>query len=257
MTTKKKIDFMYALRTRFKKDIVTEFFPARNKSSKVIIMLGGLPGIPGSTRTMEWFAKKGYWVFRPRYRGTWESGGSFLKLSPEQDVLDVIDGLYKPFYSIWDGVRYSLTPKKIILMGNSFGGPAALLAGRDKRVDKVVAVSPVVDWQSDSRVEPLDWLGKVMKEAFGEGYRYSLKDWNKLKRGNFYNPVKHVDEIDGKKVFIIHAKDDDIVAFTPVKRFAKNTGSNLLLLKKGGHLGFSIFSKSKRVYKHLQIFLKR
>ena len=68
----------YASRTRFAKDIVTEFFPParKTKRQKVVIICGGMPGMPGSSYLLEFFSKKGFWVFNPRYRGTWESGGA-------------------------------------------------------------------------------------------------------------------------------------------------------------------------------------
>src|SRR3989344_271631 len=131
---------MHTLRTRFKKEIVTEFLPPRKKSSKVIILCSGMPSVPYKPDLMEFFSKKGYWVFYPRYRGSWESGGQFLKISPHQDIIDVIDSLPKGFKDAWGGKIYKVRPSKICLFGGSFGGPAAILASLDKRVNKVIAV---------------------------------------------------------------------------------------------------------------------
>ena len=142
---------MHTLRTRFKKEIVTEFLPPRKKSSKVIILCSGMPSVPYKPDLMEFFSKKGYWVFYPRYRGSWESGGQFLKISPHQDIIDVIDSLPKGFKDAWGGKIYKVRPSKICLFGGSFGGPAAILASLDKRVNKVIAVSPVVDWKAPSK----------------------------------------------------------------------------------------------------------
>jgi dipeptidyl aminopeptidase/acylaminoacyl peptidase len=246
---------MHTLRARFKKDIVAEFLPPRGRDTrKVIIFAGGMPTVPSKGSVLEFFSKKGYWVFFPRYRGSWESAGSFLKLSPERDIVDVIDQLPRGFISLWDGKKYKIKPRALYIFGSSFGGPAALLASRDPRVTKVVTASAVVDWRADSKIEPLDWLGTFTKEAFGEGYRFRDRDWKKLKTGKFYNPASHAREIDGKKVFMIHAKDDDLVLPRPVQKFAKETGAKLLMLKRGGHLGLSVCTRHA-IYKKIKKFL--
>lgn len=253
---------MHALRTRFKKDIVAEFLPPRlarskrphRKANRVIIFCSGMPSVPSKTALMEFFAKKGFWCFNPRYRGTWESGGKFLDRSPEKDILDVIDGLTKEFTSIWDGKKYRVQSPEVYIIGTSFGGAAALLVSRDRRVKKVVAISPVIDWRADSRIEPLDFLARLTKNAFGEAYRLARGGWQKLKKGKFYNPTMHAKNIDGKKTFVIQAKDDKYVLWRPAVKFAKETGAELLLLKKGGHLSSSIVTKPV-FYKKIKKFL--
>jgi len=245
---------MFTLRARFKKEILAEFLAPRRHSENVVIIYGGMPGLSSKRDLMDFFHKKGYWVFHPRYRGTWESGGKFLQKSPDQDVLDILEELPKGFTSIWDQVRYKVVPKKVYIVGVSFGGCTALMASRDPRVTKVIAVSPVVDWQAPSKEEPLDWLFGVVKEAFGGAYRMDKKDWNKLKSGKFYNPVNHIKEFKKEKIFIIHAKDDTVVRSKEVEKFAKKVGCKLVLLKKGGHLSSKIILR-KNMYKKIKLFL--
>ncbi len=66
---------MYTLRTRFAKDIVCEFLPPSRpqKLDKVVILADGMPSVPSKKSVLEYFSKKGFWVFHPRYRGAWES----------------------------------------------------------------------------------------------------------------------------------------------------------------------------------------
>jgi len=229
----------YPFRARFANDIIAEFFPSKNTSNKVIILCSGMPGMPNAKRIMQYISKKGYWVFLPRYRGTWESGGTFLDHSPHEDILDVVEGLSRPFTSIWDGVEYRIENPEIYVVGVSFGGPAAILCSMDDRVKKVVALAPVVDWtkEQESSTEPMDWLGGVVKDAFGEAYRFSREDWERLSNGKFYNPVDHSDNIEPEKLMIVHAKDDDVVLYEPVADFARKTKCQFITLKKGGHLG--------------------
>ncbi|MDO8516436.1 MAG: alpha/beta fold hydrolase [bacterium] len=253
---------MHALRGRFKKDIVAEFMvpkhlprPSHRRAGKVVILCDGMPTAWGSKPILNFFAKKGYWVFHPRYRGTWESGGKFLRHSPEKDILDVIDQLPRGFRDAWSGKKYRVKPEKIYIIGSSFGGAATLLASRDKRVTRVVAISPVTDWSVRSKAEPLPWLAKVTHEAFGEGYRGAQKDWKRLGKGNFYNPMSYADKIPGSKIMMIHAKDDESISWKPSAHFAKKTGAQLWLLKRGGHMGLGLVMQL-RFWKKIRVFLK-
>lgn len=239
-------------RTRFKKEIVCEFLlPAvvrhgklrRGKpsrlSQKVIILCSGMPSVPKNDAVMEFWSKRGFWVFCPRYRGTWESGGEFLKHSPHEDILDIIDELPKGFTELWSGEKYKVRPSELYIFGGSFGGSAAILSSRDARVTKAVAISPVIDWQAPSKDEPMDKLGAFLPKGFGNAYRFSPKNWTRLSRGEFYNPIDEADSIDGSKLLVFHAKDDRIVPYPPTKKFAQKTGAKLITIKRGGHFGIS------------------
>lgn len=223
-------------RTRFARDIVTEYYEPKRASSKVIIFCAGMPGMPNNQKLVEFYGKHGYWVFYPRYRGSWESGGKFLKISPHRDILDIIDQLPKGFTDAFSNKKIKIKPKEIFLLGGSFGGPAIILASQDKRVTKAVLRCPVVDWKAPSKDEPLDWLETFVREAFGEAYRFNHKDWLKLSNGKFYNPMAIANKVDGSKLFIIHAKDDPVVDYRSVKKFANQTGSKLVTLPRGGHI---------------------
>ena len=232
----------WAFRTRFKREIVAEFLPParRGKKQKVIILCDGMPGMPRKQPLMEFLAAKGYWVFYPRYRGAWESGGKFLQKSPHKDILDVIDELPKGVRELAFGKRFALKPDEIFVIGGSFGGAAAILASLDDRVKKVIANCPVVDWAILAKEERLETsnpnYAAYVREAFGNGYRLSDSNWRKLHGGKFYNPAHHVKEIDPAKIMMFHAKDDPYVPCRSVKKFADQTGVKLNLFARGGHL---------------------
>ncbi len=247
---------MHTLRTRFKKDIIAEFLPpARTtKKQRVVILCDGAPSVPSKRPLILELSKKGFWVFHPRYRGTWESDGLFLQRSLDKDILDVVSGISTGFVDLLNKTKYRLKPNQIILLGGSFGGPAQLIASIDKRIDKVVTFSPVIDWKKLGRDEPIPLLKKYFPDAYGHGYRTVKNGWNKLLSGKFYNPVKHVGKIDGKKIIIIHAKDDRSCPYNQSKLFAKQTSTKLVTLKKGGHLGASLILKP-RFYKIFDKFI--
>src|SRR5271168_5291759 len=117
-------------RTRFQRDIVTEFLPPAKvgKTQRAIVLCDGMPSIPRKQPLSEFLAAKGYWVFYPRYRGAWESGGEFLKRSPHEDILDVISGLSKEFRELAFGHKFRVSADEVFVIGGSFGGAAAILS---------------------------------------------------------------------------------------------------------------------------------
>lgn len=252
---------MYPHRERFAKDIVAEwyepYFGTKQKEAKgVMIICPGSPGLPGTGSLDRALAKKGYLTIRPSYRGTWESDGQFLKESPEKDIKDILDQLTSSWRltSLWSGVEYSYKPMPITLIGVSFGGPAALLLSGDQRVQKVITVAAVVDWTDESAEEPMDELSKRQKLVFGNGYRYDEKDWQRLARGEMYQPVTEEKNIDGKKILMIHAADDHVVLIGPARYFAQRIGVSWVELKTGGHISSSVITKW-RMWRRVQRFL--
>ena len=229
-------------RTRFRKQILTEFLPPARatKKQKVIILCDGMPSIPRKQPLAEWLAAEGYWVFYPRYRGAWESGGEFLDKSPHRDILDVVDGLSRGFQEMAFGKKFSVRPDEIFVIGGSFGGAAAILCSLDPRVKKVIANCAVVDWKILRESEKTETSNKsyasFIRDAFGVGYRLTQRNWNKLYSGKFYNPAYHVEQIDATKILMFHAKDDPHVPYASVKQFSDKTGIKLHSLRTGGHI---------------------
>jgi pimeloyl-ACP methyl ester carboxylesterase len=233
---------MGMLRTRFARDIVTEFLPpARSgKIQRAIILCDGMPSIPHKQTLAEFLSRKGYWVFYPRYRGSWESGGVFLERSPHLDILDVISGLSKEFREPAFGRRFRVSLDEVFVIGGSFGGAAAILSSLDPRVKKVIANCPVVDWgilRHEQKKETSNAsYAAYIRAAFGDGYRLSDKNWKKLSDGRFYSPSYHASEVTASKVMMFHAQDDPYIPYHSVQKFARLTGARLKLLRRGGHL---------------------
>ena len=169
-----------------------------------------------------------------------ESGGEFLRRSPHEDILDVIDELPRGLVENAFGRKFALTPDEIFVIGGSFGGAAAILSSLDSRVNKVVANCPVTDWAILDRSEKLETseenYAAYIREAFGNAYRLSDANWDKLRRGEFYNPWSRRAEIDARKVMIFHAMDDPYVPYEGSVRFAEGTGALLKTVRRGGHL---------------------
>jgi pimeloyl-ACP methyl ester carboxylesterase len=229
-------------RTRFKREIVAEFLPpARSiKRQQAIILCDGMPSMPRKQPLVEYLSRKGYWVFYPRWRGAWESGGQFLARSPHQDILDIVSDLPKGFRELAFGRKFRCSPEKIFVIGGSFGGAAAILSSLDPRITKVIANCPVVDWSILRKEQKKETsnpsYAAYIRAAFGNGYRLSARNWNKLRGGIFYNPEYHLKDLTPSKVLMFHAKDDPYIPWKLVDSFARRASIKLNLLPSGGHL---------------------
>ena len=196
--------------------------------------------MPRKQPLAQFLSQKGYWVIYPRWRGAWESGGRFLEKSPAQDLSDIIDELPRKIREAAFGKTFALSPDRIFVIGGSFGGTAAILASLDQRIAKVIANCPVVDWSILPRGQKKETsnpnYAAYIREAFGNGYRLSEKNWAKLGTGRFFNPARHVHELTASKILMFHAKDDPYIPWQSVESFASRSGIQLKLLARGGHL---------------------
>lgn len=245
-------------RTRFGSDIVAEFRPAPYESRKVAILLAGCPGYPMGKRDLSLLLhRKGFLVIIPAYRGTWESGGSFLEFPPSDDVEMIISQLPEGFVDLWSGGTYSMKDPEVYLFGGSFGGAAALIASKHPSVKKAVSISGVVDWaDQEHTVERLDVMAEYLPKAFGSAYRSSDPDaYMKLAKGDFYSPLREKASLDGSKLLFIHAKDDRIVHSAPAKALAAELGSRYVELKGDTHMGVGAAADPK-LWKHIERHLK-
>jgi dipeptidyl aminopeptidase/acylaminoacyl peptidase len=234
---------MHLKRARFANNIVAEFLPPRRPSNRVVIICDGLPSSPGKKRLVTWFARHGYWAFNLRYRGTWESGGSFLDHDPMQDVLDLIEGLPSGFKEAWSGETFKVSPEFIAVVGASFGGTTSLMASLDSRVNKVVALAPVIDWTYPSPDEPMDVLEQIINDGYGGAYRFLHDDWLKLSSGTFFQPKSQIAQFNPQKIFIAHALDDTMVPVAPTQKFVEEVGCRAKWFKTGGHLSSTVLMK--------------
>lgn len=232
-------------RTLFKKEIVCEFIVPKKKTNKVIIFATGTPGSPDKKELLSFYAQKGFWVFLPRYRGSWESKGEFLKYEPTKDIQDVIDSLSKGFYDLWSKENFVISNPEVYLCGASFGGPAVLLLSKHPLVKYVFANSPVIDWRVETPDEPVDKMEEYMRTGFAMGYRFKKGAYKRFKKGTFYNPIDQLERIDPEKVTIFHAKDDNLVSIQPLRELQKKVSINVIVIPRGGHFGASTFMKPR------------
>lgn len=246
-----------SIRTRFARDIVAEVFFPEKQTGKVAILAIGAPSGSSKKERLQFLARQGYVAVFPRYRGTWESDGYFLEHSPADDIRDVILELEKKKFviNVATGEVFPVKIKAVHLFGGSFGGPAVLMNTHLSIVKKVIAYSPVIDWSVEGEDEPFDEFVRYSCLGYGGAYRPKhTSDWQKLVRTDFYNPIAHVKTIDGKKVFIMHAKDDTNVPCDPVVPFAEKIGASYYIKPHGGH---HIKFEHQFLWKKVRAFLKK
>ncbi|OIP59349.1 MAG: hypothetical protein COZ29_01755 [Candidatus Moranbacteria bacterium CG_4_10_14_3_um_filter_45_9] len=237
----KKRGRTHPIRTVFARDIIADVFLPDRQTGKIAILAGGLPSSPSKNDVLQFLSASGYVAIFFRYRGSWESRGNFLKQSPTRDIKDIIDDLEgkKKIHDILLQTDISIRVSAFSLFGSSFGGPAVILNSGNPLVKKVIALSPVLDWQElEKSDEPLAPYVRFLEAGYPGAYRVkSPRDWKKLLRSDFYNPMTSDDPIIGKKILILHALDDTNVPFDAVIPFAHTTKATYYLKPHGGHFG--------------------
>ena len=250
-------DRKYPLRVRLAGEIVAEIVLPLRQTGKIAIVATGLPSSPSKGELLRFLASQGYVAVSPRYRGTWESGGVFLKHSPARDITDVIDSLASrsTLTDLATGELVSFRANTFHLFGFSFGGPAVILNSIHPLVKKVIAVSPVLDWKKEGEDEPFETHLSFVTAGFGGAYRLDhTRDWQKLLRPDFYNPFTQTEYIDGRKIFILHARDDRVVPCEPVFEFQAHTQATVYLKPHGGH---NLYLTHRFLWKKVTLFLSK
>src|SRR5258708_30558084 len=80
--------------SQFKNLYFTYLLSNLSLSKGTVVLLDGLPSNPSSKdELINKLSGLNYDVFFPRYEGTWESAGEFLKRSPGESIVEFINAL--------------------------------------------------------------------------------------------------------------------------------------------------------------------
>lgn len=163
--------------------------------------------------------------------------------NPLADISDVVEVIKSNNIQELFGLKtFAFKIKSISVIGTSFGGSVALSSSLLPEVQKVVALSPVIDFKTFNTKyseQNLKYLGEFILRAFTNVYRFSRENWTRLLNGEIIPAVEiDKDEI-SKKIFVIQCKDDESVNFNPVIDFSKKADLKYKLLPKGGHFSFA------------------
>ena len=205
---------------------------------KAIVFLLGLPGSPKEYEVFKYFKAKGFDIFLPRYEGTWESKGEFLKCAPSVAINELLSVL-ESGVMLNDGNIYKST--NIFVIGTSFGGGVALVL--DARNIKAVSVlSPVISFKNVNKIET---LGAYLSTKEKDNYRFVDTQWNKLICDTLYSPLTNM-SISPNKVQIIAGKDDDQIMWTEIEQFATDKGISNVDIENTGHITISRINEKQQ-----------
>ncbi len=89
-----------------------------------VVLLHGFPGNERNLDLAQALRRAGWNAFFFSYRGAWGSGGEFSFGNALEDVAAVVAALGEPEFA----KRYRVDPARIVLVGHSMGGAAALVS---------------------------------------------------------------------------------------------------------------------------------
>ena len=190
------------------------FFEPRGEGPKpTVILLHGIPGIEKNVDLALGIRDAGWNVLLFHYRGCWGSGGNYSVHTVPDDVIAAAD-----FLSELDTVD----PNRIVLVGHSLGGWAAILAGaRDERFTAICAIGAL----GDNSLFPLDdaeyaagyvpWLTNISAAELAE-------QWGSLPKT--HSPMEQVAKIAPRPFSIIHSEHDEPVPYSHAEAISKAAG---------------------------------
>jgi len=151
-----------------------------------VLLLHGLPGYEQNSDLAQSIRRAGWNVLIFHYRGLWGEGGSFSQASGIEDIAEAVRFLRDSA----NASRFRVDPKRLVVIGHSFGGfLAGYEASHDPAIAAVAMISPVnlgkinaspaeretrlKRWES--QLHPV--RGTTAAELFDEAAHHS-KDWD-------------------------------------------------------------------------------
>jgi hypothetical protein len=191
----------------------------------VIVLLPGFPSSNKYDTEMKLLFQRGFNVFFPRYKGTYQSKGSgksgFLGENIVQDLKEFISELKKgKAKSLWDNnlVEFSVGGN-IIIFGGSFSGAVACgLGAVDKDIRKIVLFSPVWDFKkhNESGDEQdlekfIGFVKRTYKNLYRIGFENISEEMSKFKE---CSPEFYLNRLAGNEtgVLVLHDPEDKTVS---------------------------------------------
>ena len=232
-----------SIRTRHKGILIQIYYCPKIKIKKAILFAYGLPGNPlnNGEPLVRNFIENNFVVVCPQYAGTYDSDGDF-NLNNSIESLNTAIDLFKTkkiFYPEEDLPGQDID--EVILCGGSFGASMVLMCASTKKdINKIISIALPLDWNKKEIKEHADFIEKLWK------YTHRVKEEN-LNTFLQMDLRKKVNDLDGKKLFLIHGKNDkDVDAGNSIFIYnalsKKEKTSNVLLLTEDEHMGCGILN---------------
>jgi esterase/lipase len=216
-------------------------FVLQDRIADAVIILPGFPGRNDFNELIELFYDRGYHVFVPRYRGTFQSLGEFLSKSPVDDLIMFMRNLDKGFAkSLWDMKKLNFKVNKKILVSSSFGGAIACgLIAKCPGFSHLILAAPVWDFARHNEKgdeQDLIHLTEFVKRAYKNCYRFEFDDLAKrLSKFKELNPEFYFPKIKDFPILVLHDPNDKIVAFRHTKEMLGVLGKTTYIEHYLGH----------------------
>lgn len=227
--------------------IICEYFISPD-SDQALVLLEGLPAVPQRVEFINTLRKNGYSVFYPRFRGTWESTGTFLGNSLVEDVLEVATYIHEGFTTGSSKHKFS----SICVLATSFAGAVALSLPKTTHIQKIVSLSPVFDF---TKVVGIQTLKTHLRDVFTMAYRFEDSRWNDLLQNKIVAPVSNFDPATASQHLVLAGALDEQISTEGLEAFCKERAVKVKIYQNVGHISYSRISEN--VLNDIFSFLKQ
>lgn len=216
-------------------------YAIQERLADAIIILPGFPVRNFYDELIGLFYEHGYHVFVPRYRGSYQSSGSFLSKNPVDDVIFFMEHLAKGnVKNLLDMKQQSFSVNKKLLLGSSFGGAIACgVAAKHPVFSHLILAAPVWDFAKQNErgdEQDLKKLTAFVKRAYKNCYRFMFDDvTRRLSRFHELKPEYYLPLLQKMPVLVLHDPNDKIVAFRHTKEMIAKLPRATLIEHYFGH----------------------
>jgi pimeloyl-ACP methyl ester carboxylesterase len=224
-------------------DIFCEFI-VQNKIADTIILLPGFPSSNKMDSEMKFLYNKGYNVFFPRFKGSFQSKGFFLENNPVEELKIFTDKLKKEkIINLWNMEEVSFKINNLILFGQSFSGAISCgLVAVVNDFNKLVLFSPVWDFEkhnSSGEEQDLNHLISFVKRAYKNLYRIKFDNLvQKMSKFKEVHDSLYIKEIK-IPILVLNDPNDKTVSIEHSKNLGRKLKNLKILEHNLGH-GFNL-----------------
>ena len=175
----------------------TLFLAPGDEPKPTAVLLHGLPGIEKNYDIAHALREHGWNALIFHYRGSWGSEGDYRFATLADDVRVALDYLSSGAHEQIDSVR-------LVLVGHSMGGWAAMKAGGDERVRAVAVIGAVTE---PSR---LPFTAAMAEEAFTPFLKGITPEEFEVQWKGLAGVLEEAGSLD-RPLLIVHAANDSVV----------------------------------------------
>ncbi len=219
-------------------DIFFEFINHKEPTD-TILYLEGFPSSGSHKKEIEFLYRKGYNIFVPHYKGTYQSRGKFLGGNIVYELKEFLDKLKMgSVINLWDMSEVNFKIKRLILFGGSFSGAICCGLSTLTKFDKIVLFAPVLDYlrlnEKGDEQDP-DHMIPFVKRAYENLFRFDFdKIVERMSKFKECSPNYYLNKLK-TPVLILHDPTDKTVSIRMAKEFEKKLPNIKLIESSEGH----------------------